>query len=146
MNEAINKLVIETLSQPLFLFLFSVGLIGIVILFLKKIKKSSIIIISFLLIFFMMGNENIIRSISQSIFGISMIIILFMIILVTIISMVFESSQKMKLAIADNKDKFKENIQEDICPNCGGKLKERNGKYGKFYGCSNYPECKYTKR
>lgn len=32
-----------------------------------------------------------------------------------------------------------------ICPKCGGTLVERNGKYGKFIGCSNYPECKYTK-
>lgn len=30
------------------------------------------------------------------------------------------------------------------CPKCGGKLVLRNGKYGKFYGCSNYPKCNYT--
>ena len=30
------------------------------------------------------------------------------------------------------------------CPRCGGKLVVRSGKYGKFYGCSNYPKCKYT--
>ena len=30
------------------------------------------------------------------------------------------------------------------CPRCGGELVLRNGKYGKFYGCSNYPKCKYT--
>jgi len=30
------------------------------------------------------------------------------------------------------------------CPKCGGRLEERIGKYGKFYGCSNYPRCKYT--
>ncbi|MBE5822399.1 MAG: hypothetical protein E7311_07445 [Clostridiales bacterium] len=35
-------------------------------------------------------------------------------------------------------------IQNNICPKCGGKLVERNGKYGKFIGCSNYPKCKYT--
>ena len=32
------------------------------------------------------------------------------------------------------------------CPKCGGKLKLKDGKYGKFYGCSNYPECLYTKK
>ena len=32
-----------------------------------------------------------------------------------------------------------------ICPKCGGKLRIRNGKYGKFYGCSNYPNCEFTK-
>lgn len=31
------------------------------------------------------------------------------------------------------------------CPKCGGSLIERKGKYGKFYGCSNYPKCEYTK-
>ena len=32
-----------------------------------------------------------------------------------------------------------------ICPSCGGNLILRKGKYGKFYGCSNYPKCKYSK-
>ena len=30
------------------------------------------------------------------------------------------------------------------CPECDGKLILRNGKHGKFYGCTNYPQCKYT--
>lgn len=30
------------------------------------------------------------------------------------------------------------------CPKCDGKLVERTGKFGTFYGCSNYPKCKYT--
>lgn len=29
------------------------------------------------------------------------------------------------------------------CPRCGGKLVLRQGSYGTFYGCSNYPKCKY---
>lgn len=35
-------------------------------------------------------------------------------------------------------------IESGICPRCGGKLVQRNGKYGTFVGCSNYPKCKYT--
>jgi len=31
-----------------------------------------------------------------------------------------------------------------LCPKCGGKLVERTGKFGPFYGCSNFPKCKYT--
>lgn len=31
-----------------------------------------------------------------------------------------------------------------ICPRCNGELKLRNGKSGKFYGCSNYPKCRFT--
>lgn len=45
------------------------------------------------------------------------------------------------------------NIKENIidndpnkCPKCGGQLVVRNGKYGTFIGCSNYPKCKYTRK
>lgn len=32
------------------------------------------------------------------------------------------------------------------CPDCGNELVIRNGRYGKFTACSNYPECKYIKK
>lgn len=32
------------------------------------------------------------------------------------------------------------------CPQCGGNLVQREGKFGKFFGCSNYPKCKFTKK
>lgn len=35
-------------------------------------------------------------------------------------------------------------IASDICPRCGGYLVKRTGNYGSFYGCSNYPKCKFT--
>lgn len=31
------------------------------------------------------------------------------------------------------------------CPICGGVLLVREGKYGRFLGCSNYPRCRYTR-
>lgn len=31
-----------------------------------------------------------------------------------------------------------------ICPKCGGNLIKRHGKYGEFFGCSNYPKCRFT--
>lgn len=31
------------------------------------------------------------------------------------------------------------------CPNCGGDLKEKTGKFGRFVSCSNYPNCRYTR-
>ena len=34
----------------------------------------------------------------------------------------------------------------ELCPNCGNPLVIRNGKYGEFVACSNYPECKYIKK
>ena len=30
------------------------------------------------------------------------------------------------------------------CPECGGDLVFRNGKYGKFISCANFPKCRYT--
>lgn len=33
----------------------------------------------------------------------------------------------------------------NVCPYCGGQLVKRNGRYGNFYGCSNYPKCTYTR-
>ena len=35
-------------------------------------------------------------------------------------------------------------INQGVCPQCGGQLLLRRGKYGSFYGCSNYPRCKFT--
>lgn len=37
-------------------------------------------------------------------------------------------------------------INSGICPKCNGRLVLRTGKYGKFYGCSNYPTCRFTKQ
>lgn len=34
-------------------------------------------------------------------------------------------------------------VSNGRCPLCGGNLVLRHGKYGQFYGCSNYPRCKY---
>ena len=35
--------------------------------------------------------------------------------------------------------------QVERCPRCGGLLKKRNGRFGAFYGCSNFPQCRYTR-
>ena len=32
------------------------------------------------------------------------------------------------------------------CPRCGGNLVLRQGMYGAFYGCSNYPNCRYIQK
>ena len=34
----------------------------------------------------------------------------------------------------------------ETCPECGGDLVVRKGKYGEFVACSNYPTCKYIKK
>ncbi|MBN2721716.1 MAG: type I DNA topoisomerase [Campylobacterales bacterium] len=33
----------------------------------------------------------------------------------------------------------------EICPECGGELLLRKGRFGEFVACSNFPKCKYTK-
>jgi hypothetical protein len=41
--------------------------------------------------------------------------------------------------------RYDELVMSNICPRCGGSLVKREGKYGCFYGCSNYPKCRYTR-
>ncbi len=35
--------------------------------------------------------------------------------------------------------------REQVCPDCGGILMLRKGKFGMFYGCSGYPACRFTR-
>jgi DNA topoisomerase-1 len=35
---------------------------------------------------------------------------------------------------------------EEKCPDCGNHLVRKQGRYGEFIACSNYPTCKYVKR
>lgn len=37
-----------------------------------------------------------------------------------------------------------QHILRKICPQCGGELKLKQGPHGRFYGCYNYPRCRYT--
>ena len=64
-----------------------------------------------------------------------------------------QKKQVKKKHVADIKNnrkdkvrKEKENIQQNVCPNCSGELTMKKGKYESFYGCSNFPKCKYTKK
>ena len=57
-----------------------------------------------------------------------------------------ETRQAHISGIQEKTNNEKHSIQEGICPKCGGDLVKRNGKYGDFYGCSNYPKCRYTKK
>lgn len=33
----------------------------------------------------------------------------------------------------------------EVCPRCGNIMKKRSGKFGEFWGCAGYPDCRYTK-
>lgn len=55
-----------------------------------------------------------------------------------------ESARKEHLEnVHQNKERRDEAVASGKCPKCGGNLVLRNGKYGEFYGCSNYPKCNY---
>ncbi|MGD2134855.1 MAG: type I DNA topoisomerase [Gemmatimonadales bacterium] len=36
-------------------------------------------------------------------------------------------------------------LEKEPCPECGGKLTVKSGRFGPFIACTNYPECRYTK-
>ena len=68
------------------------------------------------------------------------------------IQTILESSElKERNARKEHIKNIKQNVKEKkikmanlICPRCNGELKLRNGRNGKFYGCSNYPRCRFT--
>jgi topoisomerase IA-like protein len=47
-------------------------------------------------------------------------------------------------SVKQNKQRRDNAVSSGRCPKCGGKLVLREGRYGRFYGCSNYPKCNYT--
>ena len=56
-----------------------------------------------------------------------------------------KEAEKVHRFNANNKVKSSnEAIRNGICPRCGGQIIKRQGKYGYFYGCSNYPKCRFT--
>lgn len=54
-----------------------------------------------------------------------------------------ETRKKHIKNVRANVQKRQETIDSGKCPRCGGDLVLRNGKYGPFCGCSNYPKCTF---
>ncbi|MGD9910587.1 MAG: type I DNA topoisomerase [Candidatus Izemoplasmatales bacterium] len=46
---------------------------------------------------------------------------------------------------SENMDKAKPKETGEVCPKCGSPMVYREGKYGTFEACSNFPSCKYIK-
>ncbi len=70
-----------------------------------------------------------------------------------IIRKIFKSHVRGKSAKGEHVRKARKNVYKQkrrenssLCPRCGGSLVIRNGQYGKFYGCTNFPKCRYTKK
>ena len=62
------------------------------------------------------------------------------------LNIVDKEERKKHVEYARKVKKEKEIKDINRCPICGGELVKRNGKYGEFIGCSNYPKCKYIKK
>lgn len=57
-----------------------------------------------------------------------------------------KAKKEHKKAVKSNIYERERNIEALICPNCKGELVIRTGEYGQFYGCSNYPKCKFLRK
>ena len=57
------------------------------------------------------------------------------------------STDKVSRRMHIKKAKYihRKGIKYSSCPRCGGTLLLKNGKFGKFYSCSSYPRCDYSK-
>ncbi len=56
-------------------------------------------------------------------------------------------SRTLKAASLQMKREKKEEVfSSELCPECGGKLVLRESRYGKFWGCKNFPKCRFTKK
>ena len=55
-----------------------------------------------------------------------------------------EEIRQHKHNVHDRQYRAKSLIRQGVCPQGGGQLVLRKGRYGSFYGCSNYPKCKFT--
>lgn len=55
-------------------------------------------------------------------------------------------NKSLELALKDETDyKEKDEILDELCPDCKKNLVIKNGRNGKFIGCMGFPDCKYTK-
>ena len=52
--------------------------------------------------------------------------------------------EKLKIAYKNGKKEKQIEETDELCPICGAKIVIREGRFGRFYACSNYPKCKYS--
>ncbi len=55
-----------------------------------------------------------------------------------------EARAEHKQNVSAFKAEIEKSEQQKICPYCKIPLVIRNGKHGEFYGCKNFPKCRYT--
>ena len=65
---------------------------------------------------------------------------------ITLLKDFYKEFEPMVKYAYDNMEKKEAEKTGEVCPECGSDLVLRNGKYGTFTACSNYPNCKYIKK
>ena len=63
-----------------------------------------------------------------------------------LLSEFYKEFEPMLKEAFDNMEKKEAEETGELCPECNSPLVIRNGKYGKFTACGNYPTCKYIKK
>lgn len=62
-----------------------------------------------------------------------------------------KSTNTIRNTVSTNSNTANKNISTSsytsihYCPKCGARMVRRNGRYGAFYGCTNYPRCRGTR-
>lgn len=51
-----------------------------------------------------------------------------------------------KTQVGEYKAALAEEQARNVCPCCGAPLVLKNGRFGEFWGCTNYPKCSYTRK
>lgn len=54
------------------------------------------------------------------------------------------NQQVFELMAEELKGTVNKQAEMKICPRCGCTLKKRNGRFGEFWGCTGFPDCRYT--
>jgi len=58
---------------------------------------------------------------------------------------VTEDNDRLRASREDNSRSDSDKPKNVMCPECGGEMTSRTGKYGVFWGCKAYPKCKGTR-
>ena len=57
-----------------------------------------------------------------------------------------DKQQRHLITVQQNIIRKEFKVANGVCPSCGGRLMVRQGRYGNFIGCSNYPRCRFTRQ
>ena len=58
----------------------------------------------------------------------------------------FEKNLKEKMEELKKSDFKRDEPTDKICPECGKPIVIKLGRFGKFYACTGFPECKHTEK